>query len=204
MYLFNDTETTGFPSNSKKARDPGQARICQSAFILCDEKGRTLAETRLLIRPDNWAIQQGAFKAHGLTDELCARFGVGSWQAFQIFAELAECATVFVTHNNDFDYRMLEIEAEAHEAKMPTFEERVCTMKGGTAEIVGIAKGNGYKWPSLDEALRHFCGRGVGADAHDAMVDCRAAKDIFFAWRGLGKKPANDAAPVAEAWADLV
>ena len=42
------------------------------------------------------------------------------------------------------------------------------------------AAGDRFKWPSLEEAHRHFF--GVGLDrAHDAMVDAEACARIYFA-----------------------
>lgn len=92
MYLFFDTETTGFPTDNKPPRDPHQGRACQVAFILTDENGRNLAEFTSLIAPDNWTVSEGAGKVHGLSDALCAKYGIKSRTAFQIFQRLAEKA----------------------------------------------------------------------------------------------------------------
>jgi DNA polymerase III epsilon subunit-like protein len=41
------------------------------------------------------------------------------------------------------------------------------------------ARGAGYKWPKLTEAYRHFFGVDF-ADAHRAISDSRACKEIYF------------------------
>lgn len=51
-----------------------------------------------------------------------------------------------------------------------------CTMKTNTHITGG-------KWPKLEEALKHFCGRELGSFAHDAMYDVKACRDIFFAMK---------------------
>lgn len=181
MYLFLDTETTGFPNPNLGPRDPKQGRVCQLAFILTDENNRNIAEFCSLIAPDGWAIQMGAQNIHGLTDELCAKYGVKSRTAFQLFQRLADKADIVVAHNLDFDMRMFEMEAAAHDLAMPIFKERYCTMKAATP-LCKLPKkqGSGYKWPKLSEALPILCGRELGDGAHDAMVDTRGCKDLFF------------------------
>lgn len=192
MYLFFDTETTGFPSANIDARDPKQGRICQLAALLTDKDGRSMAEFSTLIRPDGWAIGSGAQAVHGLTDGLCDRYGIPSDVAFSMFRLLAARAEMVIAHNLDFDIKMIAVEARAHNYvdEYHWTENNFCTMKS-TTDICRIpkAKGNGFKWPSLDEALQFFCGRPVGKDAHDAMIDTRACKDIFFALqdRNLGE-----------------
>jgi DNA polymerase-3 subunit epsilon len=194
MLLINDTETTGFPNASKTARDPAQARVVQTAFILADEAGRTLAEVCFLIRPDGWVIGPGAFAAHGLTAELCEQYGVSSRHAFETFLELASRAKTYIAHNVDFDWKMLGIEAEAHGLKMPAIPGKFCTMK--EAKKLGIKA-------TLGSALKHYTGRDIGENAHDALVDCRACRDIYFAVKPpLITEPAND--DDAALFADLV
>lgn len=181
MYLFFDTETTGFPNKALMARDPKQGRVCQLGMLLTDEDGRTVAEYASLITPDGWAISEGAGKVHGITDQMCAQHGMDSRKTFLTFLQFARKAKVYVAHNADFDLNMLDIEAYAHGLLIPEGREVFCTMKS-TTDICKIPKkrGSGYKWPKLEEALRIVCGREIGDDAHDAMVDTRACRDIFF------------------------
>lgn len=183
MYLFLDTETTSFPNSNLMARDPKQGRVCQLALILADENGRSLAEYSALIAPDEWAIQEGAAKVHGLDDDICAKYGMDSRKAFLTFLQFARKAKIYVAHNLDFDMRMLDIEAYAHGLLPPTEgKEMFCTMKAAT-DICRIPKkrGSGYKWPKLGEALEIVCGRKQNEDtAHDAMADTRDCMELFF------------------------
>ena len=187
MYLFLDTETTGFPNLNLSPRDPKQGRVCQIAFILADENNRNIAEFSSLVAPDGWKIQIGAQNVHGLSDDLCEKYGVKSRTAFQLFQRLADKVDIVVAHNLDFDMKMLEVEAAAHSLEMPVFKERHCTMKAATPLCkLPKARGSGYKWPKLSEALPMLCGRELGDDAHDAMVDTRGCKDLFFELRNRG------------------
>jgi DNA polymerase III epsilon subunit-like protein len=42
--------------------------------------------------------------------------------------------------------------------------------------------GKGYKWPKLSEALPRICNRKI-VNAHNAMVDAIACRDIYFEMR---------------------
>ena len=189
IFLVNDTETTGFPSDTKAARDPSQGRVIQSAYILADRTGRHLAEVCLLIRPDGWKVQPGAFTVHGISDEICEQYGVSSRHHFETFLELASRATTFVSHNKKFDWRMLSIEAEAHGLKMPVFKKAICTMSD-------TGRGVGHR--SLAKVYQHFTGYVMSEDAHDAMVDVWACRDVLFSWLGKTASPVNDAAQYAD------
>lgn len=187
ILLFHDTETTGFPSAGKAARDPKQARVCQTAFILADAQGVTLAEVCFMVRPDGWVIGAGAAAVHGLSDAGCEKYGLSSLHAFQTFQELAARATIFVAHNAAFDWGMQEIEAQAHSLKMPVFKRKFCTMKDTGLPM----KGKG-----LTAALLAFCNRARDEEAaHDAMADARDCRDVFFAWYGQRSEPAGLVVP---------
>lgn len=186
-YLIFDTETTGFPSNTA-ARDPKQARVCQLAMLLCREDGTHLAEMSFYIKPDGWKITEGAREVHGITDEICEKHGIDSKIAFQLFDRFVNCAHGVVAHNLDFDTKMMKIECEAHNFMMPYFNEPFCTLKATTNICKLPGKYGKYKWPKLSEALKIICGRDIGNDAHDAMVDTKACRDVFFKL----KNPKND------------
>lgn len=186
MYLFFDTETTGFPSPNLPGRDPKQGRVCQWAALLTDKDGRSLAEFSTLVAPDGWAIGSGAQAVHGISDAFATEHGMASYQAFGVIISMIHRAQVIVAHNLDFDWKMLHIEASAHNAKMDGLadRQRYCTMEA-TTPICRIpkARGTGYKWPKLAEAVKIVCNREPSENAHDAMVDTRDCRDVFFALR---------------------
>ena len=189
MYLFGDTETTGFPTNNP-ARHEVQGRACQVAFLLTDNIGRSLAEFSCLIKPDGWKIGKGAEKIHGFTDAHCEKYGISSVGAFSFFSAISKCATTFVCHNMKFDWRIFEIEAEAHGKKMPKFKYKYCTMLESTDICKLPGQYGNYKWPKLVEALPIICDRELGENAHDAMIDTKGCKDLFFALKERKEKAA--------------
>ena len=179
-FLFTDTETTGFAKKGPHIQE-GQARVVQLAMLLTDANGKTLAEFSGLIKPDGWKIGEGAQKVHGITDEQCERHGFNAKSVMNLFSGFAVRASTIVAHHEDFDRRMIDIEyAHMNGVDAPTHYNAswFCTMKDRS-----ITQHFGGRWPKLADALKHFTGRVLGDDAHDAMHDVRACRDIFFAAR---------------------
>jgi DNA polymerase III epsilon subunit-like protein len=175
-YLFVDTETTGFPKKGPRIQE-GQARVCQLAFIYTDEDGKTLAEFSSMIRPDGWSIKEDASKIHGLTDDTCFAHGLDMRLVMEVFKRFETNANVVVAHNEEFDRGMLTIEESYLVGQEIDYIVTPwhCTMKSNEHHF--------GKWPKLAAALEFFTGRILGADAHDALHDVRACRDIFFAAR---------------------
>jgi DNA polymerase-3 subunit epsilon len=172
--LFFDTETTGFKSEKF---DP---EIVQIAAILQDtETRRVFGEINLIVSTDN-LIPEVVVNIHGITNELSKSFGAQQIVADNMFAFLASKADVLVAHNTDFDVNIIKgtwTVSGALIADKPLF----CTMKKST-NIVGISKshGGGNKYPRLAEAYRFFFNEDFD-NAHDAMADVRACRDVYFA-----------------------
>lgn len=173
--LFLDTETTGFKKPGALIQ-PDQARVCQIGMILADENGKSLAEFSALFKPDGWIISDGAKAVHGITEEICEKYGMKMKTIFRIYKYFYALSDIAVAHNADFDRGFMDIE-NAYQCEVD-FPNRpwICTIKTNTHFTGG-------KWPKLSEALKYYCQRDLGSDAHDAMNDVRACKDIYFAMK---------------------
>ena len=189
IYLFGDTETTGFAKKKLGLIQAGQARVCQQAMMLTDGDGRSLAEISHMIKPDNWAIGAEAGAIHGFTNDHCEKYGISSKSAYVIFAQMASKADYLVAHNAEFDRYMWEIEAAYHGMEFPK-TPWLCTKELATP-IMAIPPTekmlqyaftrDKFKSPNLEEAVQFFCNRSLGDGAHDAMFDVKGCKDVFFA-----------------------
>lgn len=173
-YLFIDYETTGFKKSGAPKQD-GQSRACQVGMILTDATGKIINSFSQLMKPEGWKVSQFNIDMCGITQEDCENYGVSAKAVFTLFYRYASMATIIVAHNADFDKDFAKIEAAYAEMEMPS-TPWYCTMK----ENIHISGG---KWPKLNEALQHYCGRQLGNVAHNAMYDVEACKDIFFAAR---------------------
>jgi len=87
-------------------------------------------------------------------------------------------------HNVSFDVRIVRIaSARVYGRKWAPDVPTYCTMKSST----GLCRilhaeprhDRDWKWPRLEEAIRHFFGEGLEG-AHDALVDVRACHRIYF------------------------
>ncbi len=183
LFLGLDTETTGFPRKGALIQE-GQARVCQLAMILTNSDGKPLAKFSSLIKPDGWQISEGAAKVNGLSNEMCEAYGLNQKYVYQMYLMFAKRCDVIVAHNSNFDKGMMDIEAAYYHAGAPTKDITIeqckshkpwhCTMEANR----NIPGGK-----SLENCLQHHCGRSVGANAHDAMVDTEACLEVFFASR---------------------
>lgn len=178
-YLFFDTETTNFPNERLYARHEDQGCVCQIACILTDDEGNTMSEFSTLIAPDKWVISEGAQAIHGISMEDCKRYGMHSRKALVAFMQISYKARTYVAHNLAFDLRALDVEGRAHgKYLMEESREFYCTMRAAT-DHCKIPHGDGYKWPKLSEAYEILLGKKL-ENAHDAMADARACRDVFF------------------------
>lgn len=173
-FLFLDYETTGF-KKSGIVKQEGQSRACQLGMILAYDSGRIINTFSCLIKPEGWKVSDFNIKSCGITQEECEKYGLSAKSVFSLFTRYASMATMIVAHNADFDKDFCLIEAAYVDMPMPE-TPWYCTMKNN----VHISGG---KWPKLNEALKHYCGRELGNVAHNAMYDVEACKDIFFSAR---------------------
>lgn len=193
MYLFLDTETTDMPDGDGVKQ--GQGRVCQVAMLLTDATGYPIAEFSTLIRPDNWAVGAEAGAVHGFTTEKCAQYGIDGNIAYEMFRHFAARADYIVAHNAKFDRQMMRIEDAYNGLGMPQ-TPWTCTMRMATPhtelpptqKMIDMGMGHHFKAPSLNQALTALCGRTMGDEAHDALWDVRACKDIFFALKAKAEE----------------
>ena len=195
MYLFYDTETSGLPDYRTSLNAKWQPHIVQLAALLTDDAGNDLASVDLIVRPDGWRIPDNVAAIHGITEEKAAECGIPEKRAVEIFLALATIAGRRVAHNDPFDARIVSIAiARMYEKVVAGWWQDLpheCTMKMASpimqmepTERMIAAGRNHHKNPRLSEAYEHLIGEEL-VGAHDAMVDVRACKRIFFEMKAL-------------------
>lgn len=191
--LFYDVECTGLPLYGERSTDERQPRVFQLAAELCVEAtGETIAELNQFILPCGWTIPDDVAKLTGTTTELALIKGVAADLVIPEFIELWKRAGLRAAHNEKFDARLMRIEL----VRSPTFANQLhngvafedhwkaapsfCT-QGSSTKIVNAARpaGDKKKTASLAEAYAHFTGKTLDG-AHDAMVDVRACKAVYY------------------------
>jgi DNA polymerase-3 subunit epsilon len=179
MYLFFDTETTGFVDKSLPLEDESQPKLLQLGAILADESLEIRSSINLYVKHPDFTIDEsgGAFKVNGITQEHIEKFGVSLEVALSVFYSLHRLASFIVAHNHEFDAGIMACNGfEATYvgldiAKMP---EKLCTQK--MARDIGV---NGR----LTDMYKHFTGKELKA-AHTAIADAKACYDIFKIMKG--------------------
>ena len=196
-YLFFDTETTGFINEAKRLSDPCQPYLVQLGALLTDDDGHEVASLDVVIKPDGWVIPPAVSTIHGITTEFADEFGISMVSAVFAFMQMRRAATMIVAHNLKFDKAMLDIcELRMPPRNYPDWPEHSFCTQEASVHIVNLpptdamlAKGmRGPKTPKLVEAYAYFFGKPFEG-AHNAMVDVRACKDVFFHLKGLETTP---------------
>lgn len=210
MFVFYDTETTGLPLFKEPSEDPRQPHLVQLATIKTDEAGAQLDEMNVIIRPDGWEIPDDVAAIHGITTERAMDEGVPEAEALDAFIDLIELnfhnttkTFTRVGHNELFDARIIRIALKRYRAELADAWKDLpasCTARM-SQKIVGLPpsaamaahKMKMSKTPELGEAFEFFMGRPLEG-AHDALVDVRGCRDVFFAIRSREQAgPAREA-----------
>lgn len=180
MYLFFDTETTGFPNNSP-FNHPSQPRIVQFAGILAQDE-TPVRFCSFLVDPEHVIIPQDVIKIHGITTEKAKAEGMPLPIAVATWQGLVNTADIIVGHNVSFDLKMMAIsEAQANMRSQPIKKPTVCTMEEAKDIVKMPFNGSkkGFKRPKLEECVKFFFQESLEG-AHDAMEDTKACMRVYY------------------------
>lgn len=186
MILFYDTETTGFARYGTADDHPSQPHLCQLAAQLVRPDNTTAMEFSLIVNA-GVPIPEQASNVHGITNEIAEEYGVRPATAVDFFLKLHSHADVVVAHNIKFDRQIMKT-AFARRGVNPGdhLPREYCTMQHATdivkapptAKMVAAGRTH-WKAPSLGECIKHFFDEEL-IDAHDAMVDVKACRRVYF------------------------
>lgn len=194
MLLFCDTETTGLPHLKKDPSEPDQPDIIQLALLLCEDNGKERASFSTIVRTE-MPIHPAASAVHGVTNEDCDRLGMMPDLAYDIFDTWAKVAEGnFIAHNTPFDSFLLRTMQWRYQIEPDPFpvtnfictmelSKNICKLPPTTKQV--RAGFTGYKNPKLSEALEIICEKEL-VDAHDALADVRACRDVYFKLKEMG------------------
>ena len=188
--LFFDTETTGIKSKWNPGFVPALVQL--SAILQDDETGRVYGEINLINR-DCGEIPVEASNVHGITQALAEEVGIDMDVLEDVFISLAKHADRLVAHNIEFDMDIIK-------DNMPEVWDMICLIPQYCTKVRSTMvvrapltdkqlayfkthpekKEHDFKGPTLAEAYRHFFGKDFEG-AHDAAVDTRACRDVYFA-----------------------
>lgn len=187
-YLIFDTETNGLPSNDAYKDHVHNVsnwpRMVELAWLLADENGTEIMSRSDIIRPDGFTFYESAVQIHGITESEAVDEGISIDEALFSFGLALEASGIMAGHNVNFDMKIVGAEfirnnLEDRYQKIKKMD-KICTMFK-TTKLCKIRKpkGNGYKWPKLEELYTFLFGaRPEGS--HTAMGDVRATAKCLF------------------------
>lgn len=192
MLIFFDSETTGLPDFRAPSESDHQPFLVQLAALLTEDDGAEVASLSAIVAPHGYTeMPPLAFKAHGISHEDAVRKGLGLATVMALFLEMAARATTRIAHNVPFDDKLVKI-ACCRAGMVSMVRDLIerqpsyCTLKVATpivnlppTEKMLAAGFNKPKACQLGEAYKHFFNEEL-VGAHDALVDVRACKRIYF------------------------
>lgn len=198
LALFFDTETTGLINQREPAISPVQPSLVQLGALLVDlEDRRELQSIDVIIQPDGWTIPTEASNVHGIPQALAEKVGILLEHAVLPFRDLVSVSQLIVAHNISYDKVIMERASAMVDVQFGVpvgalwtpVNELLCTKLMATPVVKKKSKrpshAGEYAWPKLNEAYNYFYGKELEG-AHNAMVDVKACKDIFFALADQG------------------
>jgi len=177
LLVFFDTETTGLIEWKIPSDDPIQPHVVQLAAIVVDEITRkTVHGMEVIVSPDGWDIPQDVVDIHGITSEYAKRVGIPEQKAVALFLSLWN-HNKRIAYNTTFDNRIIRIALKRYfsEKAMDSWK----TTKYECA-MIKAQKAMGGQRKKLVVAYEHYFGKPF-ENAHSAMDDVIATKDLYFA-----------------------
>jgi DNA polymerase III epsilon subunit-like protein len=201
---FVDTETSGLLKKNVSLADfrrqPGVIQLAYLVYegdsiVTMEATNKRASYINPLFSPDKFTVEDGARKAHGISDATLATCGKSGVEVYEQFLDGIRGSDLLVGHNIDFDRSMLVIDMYRYTlVGLPLlFNTRsACTMQT-TVDFCGIprARGAGLKFPKLQELHSKLFGEEFKG-AHDALEDISATARCFFELVRRNHKPILD------------
>ena len=194
MRIAFDTETSGLIRGELAPDHPSQPNLVQLGAKLYDAQWRVTGSITLLIQPDGWSMEPEAERHHGISEARCVRHGVPLVAALATFQALAANARQVIGHNVQFDRGIIKLACLRAGGAGLWWDKKAqqffCTMEASTPVLQLPGQWGQFKYPSLEEAHRHFYPADAFETAHDAEGDLLATVRIFRALEAMGLTPA--------------
>lgn len=197
VLTFIDCETCGLPLSKSRSVPSKQTsnwphcvQIAFSAVNYDGDKNEIIEEGDFVIKPRGYTISEESTAIHKITHEYAMENGIDICSVLRDHLEpVLKNTDYIVCHNVDFDLKVLE--ASYYRCKYLNSvifqKKRFCTMKDkNIIDFCAIPfstpskfpNRREYKWPRLNE-LYNKCFGCDFPNAHNAMADVRATKDVY-------------------------
>lgn len=175
-----DTETSGIPKkwNAPYSDVESWPYNVQIAWIVYDKYGNEIKSENHYIRANDFQIEQGSIKIHGITEELLKAKGEERLDVFKILSkDLEQYKPLVISHFMEFDNHMIELGFRRaglnnNSRELPKF----CTMRATVKYTRSLLYPHLMK---LDE-LYNLLFRKNLENYHNAYHDSKATGECFF------------------------
>ena len=176
-HLIIDTETTGFPVQSRPIDWAGQPWPVELAALLCDDDLRVRSTLHMLVVPPV-DIPEETTKIHGITLEVARRFGVPPRGAMGALMRLYAVADVVVGHRVSFDDFI--VRSACARSGVPAIAKTLRCTKEAAAKV--LEAGHSTRLAPVRLTLS---GRETPS-WHSALPDVEACLDVYAALLARG------------------
>jgi len=165
-----DTETSGTTAHDCIVS------ICWIIYAIIDREIVELKRQYFIVKPTA-KITALSTNIHHITDSI-ARNGTDTDEVMKAFVQDISTVDVLVSHNINFDLKMVQRSLDWCELKMPSVQ-CFCTMLNGKYVVNAKNKNNRIKAPKLSELYYHFFGEDFSGH-HNAIEDTVACAKCYF------------------------
>ncbi len=164
IYLFFDTETTGFGAD---------ARLVSIAWQIWNNE-KFIKQKYFIIKPENFKIPASATKIHGITTEYALKKGQNLRKIMLEFEKDLRKSDLLIAHNYKYDYRIVFNEMDRLNIKSVLPQKKYFDTMINGQKIFRLPK-----WPKLSELYFMLMGKDFN-NKHNAQADVNATVRIFF------------------------
>ena len=177
-FIF-DTETTGKYLFKRPINDPAQPRVIQFAGIFVEDDVIRMRLSCLI--ETSVAPTEEAIKIHGITPAVLGSCAVPFDSLLALLGSWLDRADNLIAHNLAFDLSLMRVMCHYAGASPLPWEnpKHICTMRSATPILRLPTPWGKYKWPTLEEAYKHFVGQPLKRGNHDALEDTLACWEVL-------------------------
>lgn len=174
MNLFIDIETTGLINEDLALDDKRQPFPVEVAGLLTRLDGEAISSFHTVIRPQGWVITEETSRIHGISQDYADAYGISLQDAFAVLRIFAARVGRVLAYNMTFDGGIIEAACQRLGLESPLVgKPLVCVMR-----IVSDHFNCGRR--TQRSIYKQLFDKPI-AEAHSAMSDCRACRDIYVA-----------------------
>jgi hypothetical protein len=133
------TDSTDLFKPGRTIADPQAPRMMRLEARLFSTKWESVGAIDVLIKPDNWVPNAGATATHGITERMCALYGVRARAALAALVDFVRCSREVAAwglpfHSGVIDVELHRLRGDASDWKRGGLK-RTCIMEMASSKV---------------------------------------------------------------------